>query len=465
MQARWIPMMMALMLIATLCACGGSDGDEQAAATPTDTLPTGTVSQETPSTPATSEPISTTTTEVTETTEPDQDGTPPSKPTPTSDTTPTQAAEEAIDSSKFKWRYQIDSRNLYGPVIGADDTIYVRGDKDLYAISSDGSLKWIKEDVGNVLPACGPDGTIYLCSQSVSPEGRSSWGIDAFNPDGSLKLRYENPDFPRVTHPAIGADGTVYSLNGFSLIALNPDGSLQWEHEGHGASYAENYVNSPVVGPDGTIYYVMGHTCFAVNPDGSLKWEYALNEGPLGGSCVPMYIVIGPDGTLYMTLRADSMTELKGHVYVLNPDGSLKWSREVEDCSSEEDDCVYSPGEVAIADDGTVYVSVNSSIYWEAGYTDAFNPDGTLKMRFLKTLGRLVIIDADSSIFAGHGVILNPDDGSVKWGCFADEVVMGDGYVKQYGLASIVVGSDGTIYGIGGYGGGYEEGFVAAFEY
>jgi outer membrane protein assembly factor BamB len=53
-----------------------------------------------------------------------------------------------------------------------------------------------------------------------------------------------------MSHPTIGADGTIYvgSLDN-KLYAINPDGSLKWSYTtGH------DVRSSPAIGADGTVY-------------------------------------------------------------------------------------------------------------------------------------------------------------------------------------------------------------------
>ena len=81
--------------------------------------------------------------------------------------------------------------------------------------------------------------------------------------------------------PAIGRDGTIYvgmgptsMTMGGVLLALNPDGSLEWQ-----ARYGD-YGYGIAIGGDGTIYFTATTLAggpvgvWALNPDGTLKWEY-----------------------------------------------------------------------------------------------------------------------------------------------------------------------------------------------
>lgn len=77
-------------------------------------------------------------------------------------------------------------------------------DNNLYALNSNGSLKWAYCTGGWVRssPALGADGTVYL----------GSWdnNLYALNSNGSLKWSCYIGDTVD-TSPALGADGTVYA--------------------------------------------------------------------------------------------------------------------------------------------------------------------------------------------------------------------------------------------------------------
>ena len=89
--------------------------------------------------------------------------------------------------------------------------------------------------------------------------------------------------------PAIGPDGTVYSIDVFDhLYALAPDGGLKWLVRGAGDK-------GVAVGPDGTIYVASEDFINAFNPDGSAKWTFVQN--PRAFICLG--VSVGPDGNIY----------------------------------------------------------------------------------------------------------------------------------------------------------------------
>jgi outer membrane protein assembly factor BamB len=124
-----------------------------------------------------------------------------------------------------------------------------------------GSLRF-KENLrfqGSNAPAIGTDGSVYSISKTgflfaSHPDGTPAWQIDL----GKIS-------FTNETSPAIGADGTIYAgSESGSFFAVNPDGSINWKQE---APVIRGINNSPVVGPDGTVYVVGVHTLYALHDD------------------------------------------------------------------------------------------------------------------------------------------------------------------------------------------------------
>jgi outer membrane protein assembly factor BamB len=106
------------------------------------------------------------------------------------------------------------------------------------------------------------------------------------NPNGSLKWRIPIAGARIVrASPAIGADGTIYVTTKAGgedvrgrLLAYSPSGSLIWEYalERLHATPDDSY-SSPSIGADDVIYFgAETGMLYAVNPDGTLKWNHPL---------------------------------------------------------------------------------------------------------------------------------------------------------------------------------------------
>ena len=151
--------------------------------------------------------------------------------------------------------------------IGEQGTVYMGTMANcLIAMNPDGSEKWRFEDLEFKGPAIGSDGSIYAGSYE------SLWAIDS---NGTMKWQFVS-DASMWTCPAIAADGTVYmGLDNNTLLAINPDGTEKWVFDTGEYIYGSN----PTVGSDGTVYISAGPSLYAIH-DGS---------GGLASSPWPMF--------------------------------------------------------------------------------------------------------------------------------------------------------------------------------
>jgi len=323
-------------------------------------------------------------------------------------------------------------RNVSQPIIGSDGTIYVYTyyDDHLYAISSDGNLKWKVEnpeagcDPCNFTPAIGYDGTIYL---PVAASGGGGGGkLLAFDPMGSIKLSYPLQYLP--TTPAIGSDGVIY-IGAGSLHAINPDGTLKWRCD-------EVYTGHPfliAIGPDGTIYVPESSGLAAVNSDGGLKWR--ISTGWISGSPA-----VGPDSTIYLPVLSE--------LWAISSDGVIKWRLGDLPCRTNDWRGITP---IAIAPDGTVYLG-NCLLY-------AVSPNGELKWQFELPIEWLNTpnIGSDGTIYIGSysgsysgeggGVYAINADGTLKW-----KYTHPESFGAFLGSS---LGSNGTLYVVSDVGGLY----------
>lgn len=336
-------------------------------------------------------------------------------------------------------------------------------------------------------PAVAAGGTIYV--------GSTDGILYAVAPNGIIKWGYETGD-QIVASPAIGSDGTIYvGSTDRQLYAINPDGTLQWVYPTKSI-----LSSSPAIAVDGTIYVagtnldglficsdppnpVQLSTFYAVNPDGTSKWSTTLS-GPVNSSPV-----IASDGTIYIgssgDLRpmaktnpfdpppdrpqisydrinpcdpttsippsdADPSYPVNGHVYAINPDGTIKWDfKALGDVDSS----------AAIAADGTIYIGSDYATYAykggdttdvteigsrTTGFLYAIRPDGTMKW-FTDLFGDVKsspAIGGDGTIYVGSdkgdvfALIDEDDEGIIKW------VFPTRGPVRS----SPALTADGTIY-------------------
>lgn len=263
-----------------------------------------------------------------------------------------------------------------------------------------------------------------------------------------LEWRFQVQGMPGS--PVIGEDETIYLPTGNDedtqgyLYAINPDGTQRWRY----AFPVSNDTNcvivptftAPAVADDGTVYVHVqsgrtidgsGHCTagpaflYAINPDGSKKWSYQLNfGGAIFSSDNVSSPAIAPDGTIYLTARDTG-------IYAINPDGTLKWVD-----SPEQTSISSSP---AIGSDGTIYFII--------GGLHAYTPEGDEK--WVADIGGGVPNTRSPSIGAGGTIYacgIFPDAchavspaGQVLWSFPLD----------SQDNTTPAIASDGTIYFVG----------------
>lgn len=267
-------------------------------------------------------------------------------------------------SGNIEWIFPTNGWVTSSPTIDEEGTIYfgggaenppnpipgwgivTPGDNNLYAVYSDGSLKWTYNAGASIdysSAALSPDGnTIYIAT------GVGNQGIKAIDTNtGDLLWHYPVAEWI-LSAPAVGNDGIIYvgTMHSESeLLALNPNGSLRWSYD-----VAGWIVSSPAIDEDGTIYVGTMDTqnsVIALNPDGSLKWSY-----PAGYFICHSSPAIGIDRTIYIGTKDAQGNSL----LALNPDdGTLKWSFTTG---------YWVESQITIGNTGTIYFSdMNGTFY------------------------------------------------------------------------------------------------------
>ncbi len=240
-----------------------------------------------------------------------------------------------------RWRAAVEADSYASPAIARDGTVYFGtewySENNLYAFNPDGTLEWTRDTGGHVYssPAIASDGTIYVASDDMY--------LDALNPDGSLRWRFEfatsgsGSDF--ASSPAIAADGSIFiGSQNRNLYAINPDGSLRWTY-----FFGSPVFASPVIGPDGAVFVGTNNGIMnAINPDGTLRWQFPTGDSLRSSSAV------GSDGAVYFA------TAYSGTLYCVDAGGTLQWTFPVGECY------MSSP---LIGPDGTVYIGGFRSLY------------------------------------------------------------------------------------------------------
>ena len=130
-----------------------------------------------------------------------------------------------------KWRFKCNWVEG-GIVIGDDGALYF-GDSDyLFALNSDGSMKWKYHTIESITssPAIAEDGIIYVGSWDDCLHA-------VYSNNGTRKWKFSANSANIASSPAIAEDGTIYfgtlwSLgDGGKIHAVNPDGTEKWQYQ------------------------------------------------------------------------------------------------------------------------------------------------------------------------------------------------------------------------------------------
>lgn len=253
---------------------------------------------------------------------------------------------------RVNWRFRQDGPySKVRPVLGPDGTIYsIDINYHLYALTSDGGLKWIARGAGSKALAVGNDGTIYTASES---------DIKAYNVDGTLKWTFtENPYALYLVGMTVGPDGNIYAVatEGVGAFSLTPAGTLRWSKpEPYDAQEPVEYQEL-VFGVNGSttqLYYYANSHLKAYRLDGSLAWTLSSDFGqpavsPLDGSIHAPFGAYSANGTLnwifsspypYNTSTPPDIATDGTHYFVQNtielfaltPTGTQKWHLTMKD--------------------------------------------------------------------------------------------------------------------------------------
>ena len=119
----------------------------------------------------------------------------------------------------LKWSYATGG-SVATPAIGPDGTVYAgSASKTINAVNPDGTQKWFYNTTGThtTAPAIDAAGTVYIASND-----RNDRYLYAIRSDGTLKWKFLDPASPRfLDTPSIGADGTIYiGSSGTNVYAI-----------------------------------------------------------------------------------------------------------------------------------------------------------------------------------------------------------------------------------------------------
>jgi len=140
------------------------------------------------------------------------------------------------------WNHKVYEGGCGAPVVGADGTIYLPRKGGMDAYNRDGKRIWAFELSDRATsPSIGDDGTLYF--------GSDDGKLYALYSDGHLKWKIAAGKAIR-TSPAVTGNGEViFGSVDHNLYAVDSLGNLKWRFTAGGQ------VFSPTVATDGTIYF------------------------------------------------------------------------------------------------------------------------------------------------------------------------------------------------------------------
>ena len=218
---------------------------------------------------------------------------------------------------QIRWRFQADADAIRSrPALAADGTVYAIDTRGhLYALAPDGGLIWIFNTAGtgpgNV--SVGPDGTIYT---------GTSTAIYAVATDGTLKWKFDqSPGALILLGPNVGPDGNIYAVSteGVGVLSLTPQGTLRWavpEVYSRPVVTLQEIVFAPP--PQSQLYFHANDHFISFRLDGTRVFSYT-DGVPLGDN----QPTVSPDGSVYTNLFSATGPGLTMGKF--NNNGSLIW--------------------------------------------------------------------------------------------------------------------------------------------
>ena len=270
-----------------------------------------------------------------------------------------------------KWRFMADDLYIQGrPAVGADGTVYAIGVKGhLYALTPEGGVKWIFRIANaNALQpvSVGTDGTIYFASVA---------SVYAVNSDGTLKWTFTDPGFaPVFAGPTVGPDGNIYGAStdfsrpgGLGAFVLSPAGQLLSNRPGLDTRWG--YSNIEVAFGQGQWYFT--NNASGGIPNAGSLWAFSLggtnlvwNQGAIGQPRVQPSgnVVVGDGNPTHPGLTDFSQS------------GGVTWKALGEGTPND------SQTAVDVGSDGAVYVGTLTS--GVGRYLTSLDANGTIRWQY-----------------------------------------------------------------------------------
>ena len=165
--------------------------------------------------------------------------------------TPAGNLRFAVDSGDFD-----DYGSLGEEIVFSQDTAYFAFENSigLFAYRLDGKRRWDASLRGteDFAPAIGPNGNVV-----VRDGVTGALSLRSFKPSGARAWQFTGQFGNFQGRPDVGPDNVVYvSRNLSSLVALNPNGSLKWQHT------SSDIFFDPVASPTNSMIFTGGRVTY-----------------------------------------------------------------------------------------------------------------------------------------------------------------------------------------------------------
>ncbi len=391
------------------------------------------------------------------------------------------------------------------PAVGSDGTVYVGGVAKRKTHKKDENGTAMFNEDGSPVLVDVDQATLY----AITSDGSMKWstGVEL---TGAKSVGYA---------PAIGADGTIY-VGGFThkevqvgedpitgvpeyqdqskawLYAVAPEGTLKWHQA---LEHAGAIDSAPAIDSSGNVYIgayrplekINGRTKFgkdikediseawmyAFGPDGTKKWQTELDEvghiysSPAIGTNGKVYIA--GQKRAYKNYLDDDKYALKygkeAWLYALASDGSIVWKKELSyDPPADKTldiaerafpAIVHIYSAPVVGTDGTIYLGhtwqENATNFKSRGYLQAFTSEGVSKWQTRlegTAFSPAPIIAADGVIYMGSntkGVYAIGLDGEILWSKGTQDIPDGENHYEITPMVSSLALTEGMIFAAG----------------
>lgn len=334
-------------------------------------------------------------------------------------TTRTSKYKADIKNPKIEWVFGLNGHKISTvPAISRDKIIYFgANDKNLYALNSNGSLRWKFKTKGAILSSP------IIRDDEIVIFGSNDGNLYALDKNGSLHWKYDTNNAVSAT-PALDGGGNVYfgthngvfyaldrngkllwklnlkapiksgcSIDSFDtiyvgsekgmLFAISKDGKAAWSFK-----TGVSIKSSPVIDNNNTIFITSSDWhLYALDTNGNLKWKYRTFW------FVTATPALSFDNSLYFGSWDWAMHAIS------STDGSLKWSNRLKPYSAS-----YIAASALVDANNTVFVGARSS-----GYIYAFDKDGN-ELWKIKLNGDML---SAPSLSSDGGLLVPTDKGNL----------------------------------------------------